>query len=476
MKCGGVQTHQQQHFIRIVNQISVDVRANPGMAIPDRPRLTNEQFQLDIDGLRRGVYSDQYFVNVARILGALSAEGYGFDGHSPRDLRTAVAGTPVGDLVVEAQIFNRRAPRALVVGVDMALAMLRYATGYPDAEGFVETWVDLDVVAVPDGTMTHYAGRPNEVETVIEIRGRYRDFTLLETTVLGALTRGSRIATNVYDVLEVSNGKPVLFFPARFDLPSVQSFDGYAYWLAVQRYNLDTGHSLTPLASTDAQASWWGGRGGGTIPHALIACFFADTATTMRAYARHIPVDVPRIALVDFNNDTVRDSLAVLDTYWPHYREALATGDTIEQRRWTLHGVRLDTSGNMLDKSLREGDGKGVSPALVHTVREALNNAWQRWNVSEIEREAAQNYCRGVQIVASGGFNRERIESYERQGVPVDSYGVGSTFLANGGATSTDYTMDVVRVKVGDTWLTMPKEGRQPGDHPDLTPIDLSVY
>src|SRR5690606_534628 len=131
-----------------------------------------------------------------------------------------------------------------------------------------------------------------------------RDFALLETTMLGVLTRASRVATNVYDLLQVCNGKPVLFFPARFDLPEVQAIDGYAYWVAVERYNHDYGQQMAPLASTDAQASWWGGKGGGTVPHALIACFMGDTAEAMVAYARHLPPDMPRIALVDFNNDS----------------------------------------------------------------------------------------------------------------------------------------------------------------------------
>ena len=29
--------------------------------------------------------------------------------------------------------------------------------------------------------------------------------------------------------------------------------------------------------STDAQASWWGGRGMGTVPHGLIAAYDGDT-------------------------------------------------------------------------------------------------------------------------------------------------------------------------------------------------------
>jgi nicotinate phosphoribosyltransferase len=195
----------------------------------------------------------------------------------------------------------------------------------------------------------------------------------------------------------------------------------------------------------------------------------------MLAFARHVPVEVPRIVLADFNNDVIRDLLATIDAYWPHYLAALQSGDDTEQHRWQLNGVRLDTSANMLDHSLTDAADRGVSPALVRTVRAALDRAWERWDVPSAWQDAARAYCQQVQIVVSGGFNRERIEQFERDGVPVDVYGVGSTFLINDRATSTDFTMDIVRVKIDGRWIDMAKVGRQPGDHPRLRPVDLGV-
>ncbi|HRF97048.1 MAG TPA: hypothetical protein PLZ51_17690, partial [Aggregatilineales bacterium] len=101
---------------------------------------------------------------------------------------------------VEAQVFNRRAPYALVGGVDVALTMLRHATGYFENGGFISKWADLHVQAVPDGTITHFSGDTTHIQPVINIRGKLRDFTLLETPILGVLSRATRIATNVYDV------------------------------------------------------------------------------------------------------------------------------------------------------------------------------------------------------------------------------------------------------------------------------------
>jgi nicotinate phosphoribosyltransferase len=431
------------------------------MTVFDNKRLTLAQMQLDIDGIRRGLYSDKYFDNIKTVLTATAQKG----------------DTATGDRIVEAQVFTRHKPRTLVGGVDAALALLRYAVGYFDADGqYVETWQHLDVEAVEDGVFVQYEGDPLNVEPVIKIRGRYRDFDLLETVYLGLLTRISRIATNVYNVMEVSNGKRVLYFPARFDLPSVQAADGYAYWLAVQRYNHDYGKSTPALVSTDAQGLWWGGRGSGTIPHALIAVFQEDTAATMLAFAEHVALDVPRIVLADFNNDVVRDSLATLAAFWSRYQVAYLADDRENMRRWTLDGVRLDTSPNMVDRCLPQGSEGGVTPLLVRTVRQALDRAWESWDVPAPLHEVAQAYCKNVQIIVTGGFNRERIERFERAGVPVDSYGVGSSLMTNDKVTNTDYTMDIVRMLVNGQWVEVAKEGRRPCDNPLLKPVDLSLF
>ncbi len=442
------------------------------MSIFDHKRLTNEQIKLDIEGLRSGYYTDKYFANVVQILSALSASGYTFAGKNSRPVPMDVSDLPIGDIVVEAQIFNRRAPMALIAGVDVALAMVRHVAGYYDGSEFVETYRDFEIDAVEDGVITYYDGDPENVLTVLEIRGRYRDFAMLETPLLGVLSRASRIATNVYEVLEAANGKSVLFFPARFDVPDVQSMDGYAYWLALRRYNMEHGREIAPIVSTDAQAAWWGGHGGGTVPHALIACFLADTVETMVNFARYIPVETPRIVLTDFNNDTVRAIRGTLTAFWPYYREALEADDAEAQKRWTLFGIRLDTSNKIRDVSLKPDDPKGVSPALARMAREAINSAWEQWGVPAALEDEAKAFCRNVQIVVSGGFNRDKIQQFERENVPVDAYGVGSTFLNNDKDTNTDFTMDVVRVIIDGQWVDMPKVGRRPCDNPDLQRLD----
>ena len=56
----------------------------------------------------------------------------------------------------------------------------------------------------------------------------------------------------------------------------------------------------------------------------------------------------------------------------------------------------------------------------------------------------------------------------KRLSVPVDTYAVGSALFDNHAQTVTDYTADVVRVKVHGEWVDMAKIGRSPRDNADL--------
>jgi len=448
------------------------------MTIFDKRRLTNATFKLDVDRMRRGWYSDKYFENIGAMLHELAAAGYAYSGQAPHLGDSDPPGVdlhqiPTGDMQVEMQWFTRRPGATLVVGVDKALEMLRHCAGYFEGGRFVTTWDQLEVEAVHDGAMVAYNGDPTQIRPVLRVRGRYRDFALLETPTLGILTRASRVATNVYETLIAARCKPVLFFPARFDLHEVQAADGYAYNIAVQRFNLDYAGEVSSFVSTDAQGDWWGGAGGGTVAHAAIACFFGDTAEAMLAFCATRPPNVPRIALVDFNNDSVGDSLATLDAMFARYRALVDAGDTAEARKYVLYGVRLDTSGSVRDVSvLPLGEASldlGVTPRLVFNVRQALDAAWMRWPHLPPDWQArAQDYCRQVKIVVSGGFTPEKIRRFEHLGVPVDIYAVGSSLFDNHGDTVTDFTADVVRVKINGAWCDMAKVGRKPCENPEM--------
>jgi nicotinate phosphoribosyltransferase len=262
---------------------------------------------------------------------------------------------------------------------------------------------------------------------VVEITGPYRLVAHLESVYLGVLARRSLVATNVARVVAAAGGKPVLFFADRFDHWATQGGDGYAAFVGGAQG-----------VATDAQAAWWGERGLGTIPHALIATFNGNTVAATAAFARHVP-GVPLIALVDFENDSVRTSLAC----------ARAFGE----RLW---GVRLDTSNLMVDRSLwgEMGDfvPTGVNPRLVRKVRDALD---------------AEGFNH-IRVIVSGGFNAERIFAFEASKVPVDSYAVGSSLLKG----ECDYTADVV-LREG---LSCAKAGRRYRPSDRLEAVDLAMH
>jgi nicotinate phosphoribosyltransferase len=444
------------------------------VSVFDRRRIPPAVFKLDVERMRQGWYSDKYFINIAATLGELARQGYRFGGSAPdlSDLDVDLGRLDVGSIEVEMQWFPRREPSCVVVGVDKTLAMLQECTGYFDDAGrFVNTFDRMEVWAVPDGSEARYEGDPANVTPVMKVRGRYRDFAMLETPTLGALGRGSRVATNVYEVLRAARGKQVLFFPARFDAHEVQAADGYAYQIAVQLFNQNYGKSLSAFVSTDAQGDWWGGAGGGTVAHGAIACFLGDTAEATMAFAATRPPDIPRIALVDFRNDCVGTSLSVIRTMFRRHLELLHAGKPEEAAKYKLFGVRADTSANLRDVSVPPlGDRNldcGVNPRLVFLMRGAIDREWQSWPLEGEDRQRAESYCRDVKIVVTGGFTPGKIRQFEDLRVPADVYGVGSWLLSSCDVcgTSNDFTSDVVRIRIEGRWYELAKTGRKACDN-----------
>lgn len=447
------------------------------MSVFNKKRLSIETFKITeeiIEKLRNGWYSDEYFNNTLRVLTALSNQGYTF-GEKENDLEGMVSVTEVqnGDIEVEMQFFTRRKPFSVVAGVDEALAILKVGTGYQDRNGkFINTFDKLEIEAVEDGDIVKYNGDPKNIQPVLKVRGRYRDFGHLETVILGVLTVPTRIATNVYNVLVASKGKPVLFFPARFDHYKMQGIDGYAYWIATQRYKMDFGIEAKATVSTNEQGEWWGGRAGGTVSHATIACFLGNTAEAMLQFAKHMPVETPRIVLVDFHNDCVGESLKVIELMWKEYWKNWKAGNKEEARKYKLAGVRPDTSGNMRDKSIEPLFDKkldnGVTPRLVYNIRTTIDNYWvelvKNYNYSEgiDAKPLAKAFCEEIKIAVTGGFDAEKISRFEEINAPVDIYGVGSSLLDNSGynGTNNDYTADIVQVKINEKFYPLSKTGR----------------
>jgi nicotinate phosphoribosyltransferase len=293
------------------------------------------------------------------------------------------------------QVFQRE--EAILGGIDEAIAVLKQGAGRRGPDGrWVPGFKDLEVRALHEGDAV------SPWETVMTIEGDYSLFAHLETVYLGCLARRTLVMRNVRRVVEAARGKPILFFPARHDHWLVQTGDGWA------------AHVAGAIGvSTDAQASWWGGRGVGTVPHGLIAAYGGDTVLASRKFAERFAHEMNVTVLVDFRNDSVTTALEVAEALGPD-----------------LWGVRLDTSDKLADLALQRLHGeaapKGVAPELVTLTREELD---------------AHGF-HDVRIVVSGGFTVDRITAFEEAGVPVDAYGVGSSLLRG----SNDFTADVVMV------------------------------
>ena len=328
-------------------------------------RLDPDVFDLPVEKMREGYYTDAYFNHTRATLLA--------DGRHPRVLM---------------QVFQRRS--AMLGGMDEAIAVLKLCS---------HDWDALDVWALHDGD------RIEPWETVMTIEGDYTLFAHLETVYLGVLARRTLISTNTERVLLAANGKPIIFMPARHDHHRVQTGDGYAAYVAGVVLGREIG------VTSDAQASWWGGVGVGTVPHALIAAYDGDTVLAASKFAEWADPSLRITVLVDFVNDSVSTALAVADALGPK-----------------LWGVRLDTSSQLVDRSLWDEmgdfDPRGVNERLVRKVRAALDAAGHE----------------SVRIVASGGFSVEKIEAFERRCVPVDAYGVGSSLIRG----ENDFTGDIV--------------------------------
>ena len=317
--------------------------------------------------MREGYYTDAYFNHTRETLLR--------DGRRPR---------------VVMQVFQRN--RAMLGGTDEAIAVLKLCS---------DDWDALTVHALHDGD------RIEPWETVMTIEGDYTLFAHLETVYLGVLTRRTLITTNTARVVEAANGKPIIFMPARHDHHRVQTGDGYAAYVAGAMIGAEIG------VTSDAQASWWGGRGVGTVPHALIA---ARTAATPSSPRRSSPSgrdeDMNIVVLVDFENDSVRTALEVARALGP--------------RLW---GVRLDTSGPARRPLALGRDGR-LRPARRQRAARAQGARRTRRGRLRARPDRRLRRLHG----------RARSRSSSASGVPVDAYGIGSSLIRG----QNDFTADIV--------------------------------
>ena len=138
-----------------------------------------------------------------------------------------------------------------------------------------------------------------------------------------------------------------------------------------------------------------------------------DTLRAVQAFDRHMPPDVPRVALVDTYHDEAEEAIKIA-----------------RAMRENLRGVRLDTAK----------ERGGVTSDLVHEVRARLD-------------QAGFNH---VDIYVSGGLTPERIAKFLEDLSPVSVFGVGSYI---GGAAPNSFTADIHEIE----GRPIAKRGRIPG-------------
>ncbi len=273
------------------------------------------------------------------------------------------------DPVVKAEFIAKNLPEqwkwAVFTGIDEALDLLK--------------GLRIKVRAMKEGTVFY------PYEPVMEIEGRYQDFCVFETAILGLICQASGVATRASRVKKLAADRLVMSFGARRMHPVLapmierNAFVGGCDGVAVVKSG--------ELIGEDPM---------GTMPHSLILCM-GSTIDAIRAYDEVLDPKLKRVALIDTFQD-----------------EKFETINVAEALRDRLYAVRFDTPGS------RSGNFYRI---LEET----------RWELN----------LRGlghVKFFVSGGITEQDIPGLNPV---VDGYGIG-TSISN--APVIDFAMDIVEV------------------------------
>lgn len=299
----------------------------------------------------------------------------------------------LANTVVTAEIFARE--DGILAGMDETLHLL---TQLGPSEQPLEMW------ALKEGSSF------KRKEVLLRIKGRYCDFGLYETAVLGMLSSACGWAAAARRVKEAAGASPVLCFGARHVHPAVAP--------VMERAAVIGG---VDDASCILGAKLAGKKPAGTVPHAIFL-IMGDTVTVARAYHELMPSGESRTILVDTFKDECEESLRVAEALGPD-----------------LQSIRLDTPS----------ERGGVTAGLVREVKARL---------------AGAGYG-AVKVVATGGLTPERILELKEAG--ADAFGVGSYIS---GAKAIDMTMDLKEIE----GRPVAKRGRIPGITPSPALIRLT--
>ncbi|MCT8337615.1 nicotinate phosphoribosyltransferase [Methanoculleus sp. Afa-1] len=278
------------------------------------------------DAIKNGECTDVYFRRVAEVMER--------DGINPR-------------VTMEVTAAALPDPWGVFCGLDDVLRLLE---GLP-----------VDVDAMPEGSVFY----PNE--PVLRISGRYRDFAVYETAILGFLCHASGVATAAAQMKLAAGGRPVFSFGSRRQHPAIAAMIERAAWIGgVDGASNTCAPAGIPLA--------------GTMPHAFVMCYPREEEA-WRAFDRGAGPEVPRIMLADTFSDEADEAV-----------RAAASGAT---------AVRLDTPRS------RRGDMRAI--------------------IEEVRWELDVHGYPDVKIFLSGGLSRDEVAAYRDV---ADAFGVGGA-IAN---------------------------------------------
>ncbi|MCL4334251.1 MAG: nicotinate phosphoribosyltransferase [Candidatus Thermoplasmatota archaeon] len=242
----------------------------------------------------------------------------------------------------------------------------------------------VDVHALPEGTVFP----PRDIRGIpipaVKVAGKYLEFGMLETPILGSISQASGIATKASYFKKRVGDLPLLSFGVRRMHPALAPLIDRNAFLG----GCDNVSSIIGAERIGKKAE-------GTMPHSLLLLVGEEEG--WRMYDEVIEKGATRIALVD--------------TYGDEKESSLRAARTIKG----LNGVRLDTP------SSRRGNFADI-------IREV------RW---ELDRNGKNN----VGIIVSGGIKEEDIGPLKDAG--ASGFGVGTSISS---AAAVDFAMDIVNI------------------------------
>lgn len=223
-------------------------------------------------------------------------------------------------------------------------------------------------------------------EPVLEIEGKYLDFCVYETALLGLLCQASGIATKSARLKKLAGDRLVVSFGARRIHPLIAPM--------VERNAFIGGCDGVAVVKS---AEIIGEDPMGTMPHSLVL-ILRSTLSAVKAFDEVIEDGVKRVALIDTFND--------------EKFEAIEVAESMGEK---LYAIRLDTP------SSRRGDFKKI--------------------IEEVRWELSLRGKGNLKIFVSGGIDEEDIINLNDV---VDAYGIG-TSISN--APVIDFSLDIVEIE-----------------------------